>query len=210
MSNTKATIDFSGYPAADLAPAAQNIVDSLFGNAFFPTPPFVQGTLQNKVTEFLVKLADKASRATADIIAFNIFRHELEVMLAELGSYVNNVAAGRLEVVQASGFPYYDTAHPANYAAPAAPTSVVLRHGDVPGSIVARYRPPRANSINEVQVCTGDPNVEANWAHGGLFSGGKATLSGLAIGTTIWIRIRTVGLKGVMGNWSDPAKIVVI
>jgi hypothetical protein len=26
----------------------------------------------------------------------------------------------------------------------------------------------------------------------------------------IWVRVRTVGLKGVMGAWSDPAKLMVV
>jgi hypothetical protein len=29
-------------------------------------------------------------------------------------------------------------------------------------------------------------------------------------GTVIWVRVRTVGLKGVMGAWSDPAKLMVV
>jgi len=27
---------------------------------------------------------------------------------------------------------------------------------------------------------------------------------------TVWVRVRTAGLKGVMGAWSDPAKIIVV
>lgn len=65
-------------------------------------------------------------------------------MLAELGTYVNGIAKGDLVIVDASGFPHYDTSHPANHAPPAAPSGVVLRHGDLPGSIVAR-----ATSIND-------------------------------------------------------------
>jgi hypothetical protein len=26
----------------------------------------------------------------------------------------------------------------------------------------------------------------------------------------IWVRVRTGGLRGVMGAWSDPAKIMVV
>lgn len=87
---------------------------------------------------------------------------------------------------------------------------MVLRHGDLPGSIVTRYHPARAHSINELQTCSGDPNVESNWQHAGLFSSGKAIVSGLTIGSTLWVRVRTVGLKGVMGVWNDPAKITVV
>ncbi len=42
------------------------------------------------------------------------------------------------------------------------------------------------------------------------FSGGKATVGGIASGTAVWVRVRTAGLKGVMGAWSDPARIVVV
>ena len=75
---------------------------------------------------------------------------------------------------------------------------------------MARYKPSRARSMNQVQTCTGDPNVEANWHDAGFFGGGKATLSGLTPGTTVWVRIRTIGLRNVMGAWSDPAKIMVV
>ena len=53
-------------------------------------------------------------------------------------------------------------------------------------------------------------SVAANWQHAGMFSGGKATVSGIVPGTTVWVRVRTAGLKGVMGAWSDPAKIIVV
>jgi hypothetical protein len=64
--------------------------------------------------------------------------------------------------------------------------------------------------MNEVQTCTGDPNVEANWKTVGLFSGGKATLTGIVPGTTIWVRVRTIGLENVMGAWSETGKIMVV
>jgi hypothetical protein len=35
-------------------------------------------------------------------------------------------------------------------------------------------------------------------------------VSGIVPGTTVWVRVRTTGLKGVMGAWSDPAKIIVV
>ena len=75
---------------------------------------------------------------------------------------------------------------------------------------MARYHPSRASSINEVQVNPGDPNNEPGWTDAGMFSGGKANLAGFARGTTIWVRVRTVGLNAVMGAWSDPASLFVV
>jgi hypothetical protein len=34
--------------------------------------------------------------------------------------------------------------------------------------------------------------------------------SGITPGTNVWLRVRTAGLKGVMGAWSDPAKMMVV
>ena len=95
MSKTKAIVDFSGYAAGDLAPVAQNIHDEMTAHAAtFGTPPVTMIALQALIDDFNEKLAAKESRATADIIAFNVARHELEEALFELGNHVNNVAKG--------------------------------------------------------------------------------------------------------------------
>ena len=65
------------------------MVDNHFGKPSFPTPPVMQATLQTEITDYSVALANKSSRATADLIAFNIIRHDLEGMLSDLGDYVS-------------------------------------------------------------------------------------------------------------------------
>jgi hypothetical protein len=62
--------------------------------------------------------------------------------------------------------------------------------------------------MNEVQTCTGDPNLDANWKTVGMFSGGKATLNDFPPGTTVWVRDRTAGLRGIMGDWSVPVYLL--
>ena len=215
MSNIKAIVDFTGYAAADLAPVAQTIqYDMTAAGSTFGSPPISTSALQVLIDAFNNKLAAKASRATADTIAFNIARHDLEEALSDLGTYVNLIAKGDATLVEMSGIPSYDTARtvdPAPPAAPpAAPSDVRLRQGDLSGSAVVRYRPARERSVNEVQCCTADPNAAGNWSHAGMFSGGKATISGITPGTNLWVRVRSAGIKGVMGAWSDPAKIMVV
>ena len=77
--------------------------------ATFPAPPVTMVAFQALITTFDQKLAAKASRATADTIAFNLARHNLEGALADLGGYVNAVAKGDATLVAASGFPSFDT-----------------------------------------------------------------------------------------------------
>ena len=208
---TKAIIDFSGYSGPDLFPASQTIHDEMTTNAAtFATPPLTMAAFQLLIDAFQSALNKKASKATADIIAFNVARNDLETALGNLGNYVNIKADGDPSIVVKSGFPSYETARPIDTAPPAAPENLVVRQGDLSGTLIVRYRPDRQHSINDVQTNTGDPNTESDWKPAGMFSGGKANLSGFTPGTVIWVRVRTVGLKGVMGAWSDPAKIMVV
>ena len=60
------------------------------------------------------------------------------------------------------------------------------------------------------ETCLSDPNVEVNWKDAGTFSGGKTSLDGFTPETTVWVRVRTIGLQNVMDVGSDPAKIMVV
>ena len=70
-----------------------------------------------------------------------------------------------------------------------------------------RFKPERSPSSNEVQINLGDPNNEAGWVQKALIRGGKVEIDGFPPGIVVWVRVRTMGLKGVMGVWSDPAQI---
>lgn len=211
MRKIKAIIDFSGYAGPELSPVALEIHDKMSANAAtFDTPPVAMAAFLILLGTFNSTLAAKASRSTDDIAAFNNARTALEDALGDLGNYVNSKAKGNGDIVLLSGFPSYggDAATPGS--TPGAPTDLRLRHGDDSGIVVARYRVSRAHSSNEVQVTTGDPNNEAGWVAKGSFSGGKAILEGLTVGSTIWVRVRTVTGQNQHGPWSDPAKITVI
>ncbi len=211
MKTTKAVVDFSNYKAVDLVPAAGVIHERMSGNAVtFPEPPGGMDGLLGLIGTYRDTLAAKSSRARADVLAFRGARKALESALRLLGGYVNYVAKGDGQVVEKSGFPSYEVGSPRPTSAPAAPENVRLRHGPLGGSIVIRCKVARLRGANQVQVTTGSPAEESGWVDAGVFTGGRTTLTGLPVGAVLWVRIRTSGAGGVMGNWSDPARIVVI
>ncbi len=211
MNNTKAIIDFSGYTNPELGPLAQIIHDEMTTNAAtFAAPPVTMADLQTLVTDFDAKVVARASNATADVLALNECREQILEKLRVLGNYVNGEAKGDPMIVEKSGFPSYETARTADTTPPAAPANLRLKQGELSGSIMARYKPEKANSTNEVQITTGDPNDEASWQTKGIFKAGRADLDGFTPGGVVWVRVRSVGLKGVMGAWSDPAQIRVL
>jgi hypothetical protein len=211
MLKYKCITDFRGYTGAGLIPVAQAIHDAMLPIIVsFPKSPTTMADLQLQITDTGEWLVKKESKATLDTANFNVSRTTLETSLAGIGGCVNTVADGDQTIVVSTAFPFYTTGNPPDYSAPAQVSNLVLRHGDVSTEIVARYHATRTPSMNEVQVCTGDPMTEANWHMAGMFSGGKATITGQTPGTTLWVRVRTMGLNNVAGDWSDPAKIMAI
>jgi hypothetical protein len=208
MKKTKAIVDFTDYKASEFGAIARTIQKKLEENApAFPQPPLAVATLHTLVEEYATRLVARASRATADVIALRAKRRELESALRSLGHYVNLVAKGDALVVERSGFPVYTTGAPIDPAPPAAPTDLRLVRGILSGTAVARYRAISPTRPNEVETTTGDPNDESAWTRYGIFPRGRAELSGFAPGALLWVRVRTLGLKGVMGPWSDPAQV---
>lgn len=208
MSKTKAILHFKPYAAAELGPVAQVIHDKMSPNAAtFPAPPVAMDALQTLITTYDDRLAARASGATAAVITLKQAREALERALNVLGNYVNGVAKGSPVIVEQSGFPSYGTHRTPDTAPPAAPTDLRLRHGTASGSLLLRYRSARRKEVHEVQTTTGDPNQETGWQMAGMFRGCRAELSGFTPGSLLWVRVRTVGLQGVMGAWSDPAQI---
>lgn len=211
--NTKAVIDFTPYTAAELTPVGQTIHDAMAANAAsFPSPSISPAALQTLLTTYGQKLAARASNATADVLAYNLARRVLEAALHDQGVYVNFIAKGDAMLVEKSGFPSYQFgggATPSLSPIPAAPQNVKLRAGDLSGSIIARCKADRTPSFNVAQTNTGNPNDETGWHTVMQFTGGKVTISGIAPGTTAWVRLATVGASGQLGAWSDPAKVMV-
>lgn len=212
MNSTKAVIDYTGYTVDEMGSIAQAIHDQMSTNAAdFGTPPVLMPALQTLITTFVAALADrKATNSSADILELAEAREALDDALSKLGQHVNTVANGNALLVDKSGCPSYTTGSVPDPSAPEAPENLRLKHGTVSGSIVARYKPRRINAANEVQINEGDPNVAADWKPKGTFLRGRADLAGLTPGTVVWVRVRTIGLKGILGAWSDPAQIRVL
>jgi hypothetical protein len=49
-----------------------------------------------------------------------------------------------------------------------------------------------------------------NWTKFCYATSSKADLQNLPPGALVWVRVRTLGLKGLFGPWSDPAQIQAI
>jgi hypothetical protein len=105
--STKVVIDFSGYSADELGNKAQAIHDAIVANAaLFPQLPFTMVAFQATITDYDAKNLARASKATSDILAFEVARHGLEDDLNVLGNYINSVANGDPVLCDARRLPH--------------------------------------------------------------------------------------------------------
>src|SRR5258706_9414617 len=78
MDSVKAIIDFTGYTGVELSPVAHTIHDQMLLNAAtFAAPPVTMAACLTLITTYDAKLVLRASRATADVMAFNQAREAL-------------------------------------------------------------------------------------------------------------------------------------
>ena len=211
MSKVKAITDFTRHTAAGLGTAAQTILERMQENAaLFPDPPLSLADFGTLVGDYRDALVARSSNASADVVACRTARQALIDALRRLGTHVNIHAEGRPAYVEKSGFPTFSTRRPPDFSPPPAPQNLRLSHGPLSGTVRARFTPRRPRDMHEVQSTTGSPEEESGWLTAGYFRGAKALLKDLPPGALVWVRVRTVGLKGVMGPWSDPAMLRVL
>jgi hypothetical protein len=209
MAYFKARVDYSRDPDGALSGPATDIHDKMVLNAAtFPTPPVTMADFKTDIDDWVQKLGESGKggkdRTTLKINA----RAKLEDDLNQLGTYVNLIAKGNKAIIDLSGFDSYDTTHAQSTGGvDFIPQNVRWENGTVSGTSILRWKGDGKGSVYEVQTCTGDPNVEANWKYRGSFSGGRAELDGCIPGAVIWGRVRKIGTGGEVGGWSDPAQI---
>lgn len=210
MSYAKAVVDFSRNPEGEMAGIATVINKNMLGlhAATFPAPPLTTAALTNLIDTWTSALGDSLKGGTDRTHTKNAARVALEDALSQLGTYVNLVAKGDPAIVDLSGFPSYTTDRSQSQGGVTfVPQNARWEDGTVAGQEILRWKGDGSRSMYEVQTCTGDPAVEANWTYRGSFSGGRAVINGATPGTIIWGRCRKIGTGGEVGNWSDPAQI---
>lgn len=159
--------DRLGEPAFDSK--ADLIRASLTGNANFalPWPAYVPQladltTAQgNYHTLFESAHGGDSTKITARADA----RDTLTAMLKKLAPYLELIADGDVSKLQTTGYDLRHDIVQGNSSNPLpAPTNFTFERGDVSGTMVASADSLPGAGSYILQLCTGDPAVEANWS----------------------------------------------
>jgi hypothetical protein len=92
----------------------------------------------------------------------------------------------------------------------AAPQDFRVTRGTLSGTLLVHARALPHVDVYTVQIATGDPSVEANWADAGTFRHcNRIELTGLTPTKTYYVRLRGFNRHG-HGVWATSAGILVV
>ena len=198
----KIKLNLSQYDDAETAGLADAIVESMTGNANFPTPDPTLATLTGDAEAIRQKQAQ-----IADIKAgLTIAQDELVALtgtaktdIRMMADHVQDKSDGNPDKIHSAGFEVVGD------PAPRGPVGQVqnlrVQVSGLEGELLSRWKKVPGAASYVVDLGSGP---EGPWTQLSIITRSSFKFSGLTPGTKYWVRVRAVGTKGY-GLWSDPA-----
>src|SRR5689334_2230433 len=127
----KVATSFGRYSDGGLAEKAQHIINSMDGNAAYPTPVPAITDIQSLVDSYVTALANLGNTGKQGTLIKDQFRESLEELLNTLALYVQATGGSNIATLQSSGYdlqkgksgPIGVLAKPTNFGIEPGPTS---------------------------------------------------------------------------------------
>ena len=180
------------------------VLDNLYGNAPFPTPPVTQPALQAALADFTAAIAAQAQGGTAATAEKNNQRDALVALLRQLAGYVQERCGNDLSILLASGF---DAVSTNRASVPlAAPAIRAILNGNS-GQLLTTVGPiANAKCYEGRYAAIGATGAPGPWQSAGLFTNSRSMpVNGLTPGTMYTFQFRAIGGSTGYSDWSDPS-----
>lgn len=198
MNIVKVSLAFAQTSDADLSAFTQNVIDSLTGNAGFPTPAVPLADLTAALAAFNDALVAAAQGGPQETAAKNAARNALVGLLRQEAYYVQSTAIGDLAKLLSSGFNNINTNRTQSQLD--APVIVGIEN-EMSTQLVVHLQPVPNARAYEAQV----KNGTGGFLPAGIFTKARRlVLTGLTPGQTYTVQSRAVGGSTGYSNWSDP------
>jgi len=206
----KVKLSLTTLPYDELADLSDKIHAAMNTNAAtFTAPNPSLATMATGNTALRNAIAGRATALTAADTALQTLQAAAaaqRALLSQQGSYVENRAAGNAAIIALAGMGV--RAERAPVGPMPKPLDLKTTTSDHAGAADWMCKPVKGASAYILQVCTGDPLVEANWHYADTATKSSGTLSGLASGK-VFVRVCARGADAHNGPWSDLAEEMV-
>ncbi|WP_193215090.1 hypothetical protein [Luteolibacter marinus] len=195
-------LDFTRGTDALLDSTTEDVLDNLYGNAAFPTPPVVEADLTAALDLFRERKAAMAQGGTAATAAKNEQKRVLAGLMRTLALYVQETSVDVLSTLLSSGFRAAST----NRAQSPLSTPEIRRiRIDGPGQRIVDVSVVDMAKCYEVNIALLDAaGTPGPYTTAGLFTRARGIrLSNLTPGQGYLIQARAIGGSTGYSNWSD-------
>ena len=207
------SVNFTGWSAAVTVAYARKCITKLTDHPAFPEPwpSWVTSLLllTEKSNTLETASLDAESHDKYKIAQRNTLTVDLKKSLRSSLQHVGMVAQGNAELLHSLGLNMKQTrtrrTNPPPMLAPQLTVTQSKKSGFLDGKVVMC---PGARMF-QVQICDGDPTVEANWVKVDIFTKQTFEVSGKEPGKTYYLRARCYGTSGT-GPWSSIVAIICL
>lgn len=175
--------------------------------AIFTTPPIALSDLKSSIDALQTAQNETLMGGKITFITRNEKREEVRTALRKLANYVENVANGDPTTVALAGMSLKRRG-PGRYTFLDQP--VAFRGAGIAnGRVALRWKKVDYTKAYEVEYCA-DPIVDDKWQQAPLISASNTIVDGLTRKEDYWFRVRSCGLKGLVSEWSNPVRVLVL
>lgn len=202
MPQLRVLLGFASAADHSLEETAQAVLENLYGNPAYPTPPVLEADLLAALTAFSAAIAAAHQGGPAETADKNNKRDALIDLLRKLAGYVQLNHNNDLARLLSSGFEAVST----NKASVplTAPTIKDIING-MTGQLLVRVGPVANAKGYEVRYALiGAGGAPGPWLDGGLFTSSRGmAVNNLNPGDNYQFQVRAVGGSTGYSDWSD-------
>lgn len=201
----KALINFSKKADPSMETKSQEILQSMTGNANFPSPIPALEVVQDAQADYSTALINAASRDKTKVALKNQARLELEKLLKQLGNYVNTVSMGDVAMLTSSGYDISKMPEPRHITTP---ENVKLVPGMNDGSLISQADAVKGASSYIHQIAPDPLTADTKWTSIST-SRRKYEFTSLEQGKKYWVRIAAVGSNEQVAYSTEVSQYVM-
>ena len=204
MAQLRVYLGFTNAPDHTLEETTLAVLENLYGNAAYPSPPVTNAALQAQLTAFTDAIAAQAQGGTAATAEKNNQRDALIGLLRQLAGYVQENCDNNLATLLASGFEAVST----NRASVPLdkPTILAIDNGHS-GQLLVKVKPSaNAKCYEGRYAAIGTGGTPGPFQSAGLFTNSRSMpVNGLTPGTMSTFQFRAIGGSTGYSDWSAPS-----
>lgn len=174
---------------------ARNMVSQMTGNPNFttPVPALADVTTAGDALEAAINAHD-LNPGPGELIDRNLAFETVKGLLVDLGGYVQAASGGDLEKIKSAGCGVRKSNSPIGQLP--APKDMLASPTAYAGRIEVKWGGVKVRNTYSLDICEGDPNVEANWSLLTLTSKNRHTADGLESNKVYYFRVTALGAAG--------------